>query len=154
MPTYDTLTRDERVSTIGEMWLNGLSAGQIAIALKTTRNTIIGIVHRNHINRERRVAVPSSKPPARAKPHVTKARLPVAPRIMVAVVRQSADDMIANNRPPIDGIAPISLLELPNREGVMCRFPVIGGYCGAPSGERMYCDHHHRYVYTPREATK
>lgn len=152
MATYDAMTRDERVSTIGEMWLNGLSAGQIAIALKTTRNVIIGMVHRNHINRERRVAVPSSKPPARAKPHVTKARAPTIPR--EPIMRQSADDMIASNRPPIDGIEPISLLELPNRPGIKCRFPVIGGYCGAPSGERMYCEHHHRYVYSPREADK
>lgn len=44
---------------------------------------------------------------------------------------------------PLPGVPPISMMELPDGRGVRCRWPVTGGYCGLPSGERTYCDHHH-----------
>jgi len=55
--------------------------------------------------------------------------------------------MIANNRAPLAGTTPVDILSLPNRPGVLCRFPVIGGYCGAASGTHMYCQAHHAIMY-------
>lgn len=42
---------------------------------------------------------------------------------------------------------PISLMDLPDRPGVLCRWPVTGGYCGLPSGDRTYCSDHHKMAF-------
>lgn len=53
------------------------------------------------------------------------------------------------DREPLPGVEPISILDLPNRPGIRCRFPVVGGYCGADCGEHTYCQEHRAIAYIP-----
>ena len=42
----------ERVLKLERMWLEGLSAREIALSLSTTRNAVLGKVHRLGVKRE------------------------------------------------------------------------------------------------------
>lgn len=61
-----------------------------------------------------------------------------------------ASKWIDNERPPIPGTTPISILDLPNRGFGICRFPAVGGYCGLGCGEDVYCETHHGYAHQQR----
>lgn len=160
--TWETMTQEERDRAAIDGRANGKSASQIGAMYGTTRNAIIGYwnraKNRGHIlprvgsakptppNGKRKhepnpEPMPTPKPPPRPEPD----RIAVPPRMPV-----DRTDWTTQCRPPLAGVPPVSLIDLPNREGVRCRFPVTGGYCGAPSGAAMYCPDHHGFVYTKR----
>ena len=79
---------DERVETLKKLWLDGLSASQIAKSLGgVTRNAVIGKVHRLGLSGR---ATPSQ--PARTTfkaPRPARPAQPQAPRRVAAPVSQS-----------------------------------------------------------------
>jgi hypothetical protein len=169
LPVWQDLSAAERRDIIKPLWLAGLSATQICGHFHgfVTRNAVIGVIHRSRKAWGLRPARPSK--PAVRRTNPVKRRVPNSPHIDSPVKRKpampdnppddmpdldagetpdSVRDMIDNLRPPIAGTTPISIMDLPHRVGIRCRFLVVGGYCGVPSGDHMYCRTHHRIAYT------
>jgi GcrA cell cycle regulator len=71
---------DEKVELLRKLWLEGLSASQIANTLSNgiTRNAVIGKVHRLGLSGRIKASAPTA-PRARAKPLRTPAQRPSAP---------------------------------------------------------------------------
>ena len=151
---WSTLTTAERDAIITPLWADGLSAGAIAETafVGATRNMVIGRVHR--------AKLPKRNERANVPPRSKKRKLPMAVvshSAFVAVAEpdeptQSVMDMIARNRPPLPWTKPVGILAMPNRPGVLCRFPVDGDggkmmYCGVPSGDHTYCTDHKKLAY-------
>lgn len=157
--------REEIRNLVRDRWQAGDSASEITFYfVGASRKAVIGIVHRMKIGNGQRVAkikpLPKSKAPY-AGAHISKASRrqndPVRqkPTKKALTMPSDQDDqdiskvrkLINELRPPLPGTTPLTILELPNRPNVVCRFPVEGGYCGQPSGEFTYCETHQRLAY-------
>lgn len=163
LPNWTDLTGPERDAIIRPLWAAGKSAGQIQhYFIGATRNAIIGYIHRaklpkrlmptNQHSKKKpkpRSDKPKSRPAPKPKPMAYTAPFTQIPDLEPPP--QSVLDMINSDRAPLAGTVPIDILALPNRPGVRCRFPVTGGYCGAPSGDHTYCPTHHAIAYRPAE---
>lgn len=163
IPDWSTLNTTEKMAIITPAWMDGKSANDIAWMFQgASRNAIIGMIHRQKL--PTRSAASTPKPGIKPKPKIPKPPKPKKPSKPSAISAtafvsmpepipptDSVMHMIENNRAPLAGTTPISILHLPNRPGVLCRFPVVGGYCGLSSGDKMYCPDHHRIVYRPAE---
>lgn len=171
---YPGLTEAERLAAQRAIWVplweRGDSASQIADHFKNcSRNAIIGAVHRAKLSRPKktRYALPRldlrSQPPRQPKAPKPKAQKPVrrrytpapitkAPEVSADVAKQpELAWLLTNLREPIHG-PPVSILGLPDRPGKVCRFLVVGGYCGHPSAEdgaSSWCEEHERIVLNP-----
>ena len=147
---------DERVETLKKLWLEGLSASQIAKHLGgVTRNAVIGKVHRLGLSGR---ATPSQ--PARP---AFKAPRPARPLMSTPNVhRRSAE---AHPAPAPRIVQPY--VELPGTATVltlgahMCKWPIGDPasadftFCGRRSGdEGPYCVEHARLAYQPQQARK
>lgn len=165
LPVWSDLSPDERMAIISPLWFNGLSNATIAMRFTgATRNSVIGQIHRAKLKRV--PGTPKVKTTRRAtkikyaekeKPSVKATPMRHSPIIIPTVnpdIPVALDKMITTNRPPLAGIVPISILELPMRPGVRCRFPVEGGYCGADSGDQVYCPTHDRICHVGIEKKK
>lgn len=162
LPIWPTLTNAEKMAIILPAWNDGKSAGEIAWLFSgASRNAIIGVIHRaklpkrpDDIETGGRTARPKITKPKPIKPSAKSASAFVS-RPEPDPVDNSVMHMIQNNRAPLAGTTPVDILALPNRIRVMCRFPVDLdghlGYCGIPSGDRMYCETHHAVMYRPTE---
>lgn len=140
---------DERVETLKKLWLDGLSASQIAKQLGggVTRNAVIGKVHRLGLSGR---AAPSK--PARTVVRVARPRpspAPVAPRrpSVPAVAAAPAPTVVARREEP--GSATVLTL------GVhMCKWPIGDPssrdftFCGRGT-DGTYCAEHARVAYQP-----
>ena len=136
---------DERVETLKKLWLDGLSASQIAKQLGgVTRNAVIGKVHRLGLSGR---AAPSQP----ARPVVSQ---PVARRAVEHTAHQPAQ-------------RPANFVELPGTATVltlgahMCKWPIGDpstedfSFCGRRSFEDgPYCVEHARVAYQPAQAKK
>ena len=142
---------DERVDTLKKLWLDGLSASQIAKQLGgVTRNAVIGKVHRLGLSGR---AAPSQ--PARP---VFKAPRPPRPAHVPAPRRVEA--------PQAQAPAPAFYVEEPGSATVltlgahMCKWPIGDPatdnftFCGRRSGEGPYCAEHARMAYQPQQTRK
>ncbi len=146
---------DERVELLKKLWLDGLSASQIAKQLGgVTRNAVIGKVHRLGLSGR---AAPSQ--PTRS---VFKAPRPVRPATPAAPRRVEAAQPVVRAEP-----RPIVYDEQPGSATVltlgahMCKWPI-----GDPSadsftfcGKRIdedgpYCAGHAKIAYQPQQARK
>jgi GcrA cell cycle regulator len=155
---------DERVEQLKKMWLDGLSASQIAgeLANGITRNAVIGKVHRLGLSGRVKSPAPVSTRP-RAKTPEEEERAPILPvshgnLALAAEVRPSPAP--APRASGDDVVIPIcervSIMEL--RES-MCRWPLGDPtssdfrYCGAKMqiGLGPYCAHHARIAYQPAQ---
>lgn len=146
---------DERVSTLKKLWLDGLSASQIAKQLGgVTRNAVIGKVHRLGLSGR---AAPSQ--PSRPAYRPT-------PRPRAAVTSSPAPRREPIARPaalPVAQSAPASMPDLPGTATVltlgahMCKWPIGDpgsdgfSFCGRrAAGEGgVYCVEHARVAYQP-----
>jgi GcrA cell cycle regulator len=162
---------DERVEHLKKMWLEGLSASQIAgeLANGVTRNAVIGKVHR--LGLSGRVKSPAPAPArarAKARPEDESrpedaARPPVAPVVHGNLALAAEARPAPAPAPRSSGeevVIPISqrvsIMEL--RES-MCRWPLGDPstadfrYCGAKNqtGLGPYCAHHARIAYQPAQ---
>jgi GcrA cell cycle regulator len=145
---------DERVETLKKLWLDGLSASQIAKHLGgVTRNAVIGKVHRLGLSGR---ATPSQ--PARP---TFKAPRPPRPVVSQPVARRSVE------HPPVQAPRPITYVEEPGTATVltlgahMCKWPIGDPstdnftFCGRRSAEEgPYCVEHARVAYQPAQAKK
>lgn len=162
-PNWHEISTEARRNIIRPLWLEGLSAGEIARGhfVNATRNAIIGYVARMKLSRGKVTARPNPQ-----KPKAPKARKPTPARIAKAdSKRERAEvpeddmpkardgfDLVRDYRPPLAGSVPLTLMQLPNSPtGVACRFPVQGGFCGIPpDGEKdVYCRTHSRLAHAP-----
>ena len=159
---------DDRVDVLRKLWLDGLSASQIAKQLGdgVTRNAVIGKVHRLGLSGR---AAPSQ--PARP---VFKAPRPARPAATAAPVRRPAAAPPACLPPslppslPVQAVAqPSAVLPLYACEEVgsatvltlgahMCKWPIGDpstdgfSFCGRRTGEDgPYCGEHARVAYQP-----
>lgn len=154
---------DERIGTLTRLWSEGVSAGNIAIALKTDRNAVIGKIHRLGL------PVPANKQPYKRGRHT------VAPgRTKSAAKRVHLKRFInhGNRFDVTDDVQPAlpvldngldtpaaqrcTLLQL--KPGI-CKWPFgepqLPGFffCGGDAVEGMpYCAGHCRVAYRDRAA--
>ncbi len=162
---WKSLSRDEKIALVKPMFEGGDSAQVIADAFEgVTRNMVIGVINRAKSIKKRprkppakKQAPPKPKPRAKLeKPVATKKLPPISASGFSSIPdppepTESVMHMINNNRPPLAGKVPVDIMGLPNRPGVLCRFPVIGGYCGVASGDKMYCRDHDAIMYRETE---
>ena len=147
---------EERVSLLKKLWLEGLSASQIAKQLGgVTRNAVIGKVHRLGLSGR---ATPS-------QPQRPTFKTPRAPRPAIAASpapRRSIEAALPAHLP-----APILAPEEPGTATVltlgahMCKWPIGDPasdsftFCGRRSDrEGPYCVEHARVAYQPQQQKK
>ena len=138
---------DERVETLKKLWLDGLSASQIAKQLGgVTRNAVIGKVHRLGLagraspSRSERPRLPMAPKPASLRTHVPA----------VAVVEEDPLQLEDGNF--------ATVLTISDR---MCRWPIGDPaaqefhFCGRnPKSGSPYCEAHARKAYQPQQARR
>jgi len=144
---------DERVETLKKLWLDGLSASQIAKQLGgVTRNAVIGKVHRLGLSGR---ATPSQpQRPAFKAPRAPRPALAAAP-----APRRPLEPAMPTQLP-----APIFTAEEPGTATVltlgahMCKWPIGDPasdgftFCGRRSDrEGPYCGEHARVAYQPQQ---
>ena len=162
---------DERVELLRKLWLEGLSASQIASELSNgiTRNAVIGKVHRLGLSGRAKAPSQAAARPRAPKPIRTPSPAPRAhapmmrgnlafaltPRVMEAPPQPKAqlEEVV------IPMSERVTIMEL--RES-MCRWPL--GDPSSPSfrfcGETIavecgpYCETHRGIAYTPRLSRK
>jgi GcrA cell cycle regulator len=156
---------DERVETLKKLWLDGLSASQIAKQLGgVTRNAVIGKVHRLGLSGRAapsQPARPAFKAPRPARPAATA--VPAARRAAQPPSRDAAHVAAVAHRP---AAAPLQ----PEEPGVatvltlgahMCKWPIGDPatdeftFCGRRSADDgPYCVEHARIAYQPQQNKK
>jgi GcrA cell cycle regulator len=154
---------DERVELLRKLWLEGLSASQIAgeLANGITRNAVIGKVHRLGLSgRVKAQVVPSTR--IRLK----QPQRPMMTRSGGSIIR--GNTALALKAEPFEYLAPkpVENIVIPISERVtimelkesMCRWPhgdptsAEFRYCGAhktTASEGPYCSYHTRMAYQP-----
>jgi GcrA cell cycle regulator len=149
---------DERVETLKKLWLDGLSASQIAKSLGgVTRNAVIGKVHRLGLSGR---ATPSQ--PARTTfkaPRPARPAQPQAPRRVATPVASQAPVPVAP-RPIVYDEQPGSATVL-TLGAHMCKWPIgdpsadTFTFCGKRiDGDGSYCVGHARVAYQPQQSRK
>jgi GcrA cell cycle regulator len=147
---------DERVETLKKLWLDGLSASQIAKQLGgVTRNAVIGKVHRLGLSGRAAPSHPSR--PAFKAPRPPRPISMPAPRPRAIEARAP--------QPPAPRPAPY--VELPGTATVltlgahMCKWPIGDPtsqdftFCGRRAeDEGPYCTDHARMAYAPPQGKK
>jgi len=157
---------DERVDVLKKLWLEGLSASQIAKQLGgVTRNAVIGKVHRLGLSgREApsQPARPAFKAPRQprplaANPPIQQRRLAVEPLTIVAPPPPPAP-VVHLPAPYIEQPGTATVLTLGAH---MCKWPIGDPsrddfrFCGRRSSqEGPYCIEHARVAYQPQQAKK
>jgi len=154
---------DERVETLKKLWLDGLSASQIAKQLGgVTRNAVIGKVHRLGLSGRATPSQPTRpvfkapRPPRplTANPPIQR-RAPAEPLVVVAAA------------PPQPVALPATFVEQPGTATVltlgahMCKWPIGDPstdefrFCGRRSSpEGPYCIEHAAVAYQPHQSKK
>lgn len=148
---------DERVEILKKLWLEGLSASQIAKQLGgVTRNAVIGKVHRLGLSGR---ATPS-------QPTRTAFRTPRPPRPAISAAShrraESRHEPVVRTAP-----RPITYVEEPGTATVltlgahMCKWPIGDPataeftFCGRrQDGDGPYCIEHARVAYQPPQSRK
>jgi GcrA cell cycle regulator len=152
---------DERVETLKTLWLDGLSASQIAKQLGgVTRNAVIGKVHRLGLSGRASPSqpIPSAfKPPRPARP-VSVA--PATPRRAPAPAALEEPHVATGPSLParVEEAGGATVLTLGRH---MCKWPIGDPatseftFCGRRSAdERPYCVEHAKLAYQPTQAKR
>jgi hypothetical protein len=132
---------DERVEKLKELWSDGLSCTQVARALGgTTRNAVIGKVHRLGIDRK----APSGPKPRSVPGH--------APRMAQKSAEAKSIPESVSEPTPVPA-KPTDLITLDKLGNDTCRYPdkMRDGehlFCGAaPKEGSPYCSAHHAITH-------
>ncbi|WP_269716537.1 cell cycle sigma 70 cofactor GcrA [Caulobacter sp. NIBR2454] len=150
---------DERVTTLKKLWLDGLSASQIAKQLGgVTRNAVIGKVHRLGLSGRAAPSQPSRPAFKTPRPARPVSAAPSAPRRVAEAVSSSPAPMPQQ---------PVYRVEEPGSATVltlgahMCKWPIGDPstdsftFCGRRSDEGApYCLEHARVAYQPQQTKK
>jgi GcrA cell cycle regulator len=143
---------DERVEALKKLWLDGLSASQIAKQLGSglTRNAVIGKVHRLGLSGRaaastpQRAAFKTARPPPPAPPAT-----PAPRRVEPAIEPQAVVVVHA-----IEETGSATVLTLDAR---MCKWPIGDpsrdgfSFCGRANSDGPYCSHHASMAYQPQQ---
>jgi GcrA cell cycle regulator len=146
---------DERVAALKKLWLDGLSASQIAKQLGgVTRNAVIGKVHRLGLSGRAAPSQPQRpvfKAPRPARPAVTAQ--PAQRRVEPATPVPAAPPAPTYFRAEEPGSATVLTLG-----AHMCKWPIGDpasdgfSFCGRRTGEDgPYCIEHARVAYQPQQ---
>ena len=147
---------EERVETLKTLWLDGLSASQIAKQLGgVTRNAVIGKVHRLGLSGR---ATPS-QPSAALRP--ARAPRPLAPMVQRRTPVVTEPRRQPPTVPAIDRIEERGGATVLTLGAHMCKWPIGDPssseftFCGRRSqDERPYCIEHARLAYQPTQSGK
>ena len=159
---------DERVEVLKKLWVDGLSASQIAKQLgSVTRNAVIGKVHRLGLAGRATPTRPIQRV-ARPRPVLVAAPpKPIDVSIMKPQTQPITDTSVAGLG--LIAAAPIAIKKQNNGDliGVldlgpnMCKWPIGDptdadfGFCGAKSHENWpYCEEHGAIAYQPHVLRK
>lgn len=134
---------DDRIETLKTMWADGQTASVIAGHLGTSRNAILGKVHRLHLDARRvTIRLPEMRicrPHKRVRFRPTKPRAHIEPQTLVGE--------------PM----PIPVYSVDALTRTNCRWPYGDPgapgfhFCGAHAVSRHpYCGPHHRLAYQPK----
>jgi GcrA cell cycle regulator len=144
---------DERVELLKKLWLDGLSASQIAKQLGgVTRNAVIGKVHRLGLSGR---AAPSQ--PARP---AFKAPRPPRPAHVPAPRRAEPTAQAPATPPPVFYVEEPGSATVLTLGAHMCKWPIGDPatdsftFCGRRAGEGPYCVEHARMAYQPQQTRK
>jgi GcrA cell cycle regulator len=148
---------DERVETLKKLWLDGLSASQIAKQLGgVTRNAVIGKVHRLGLSGRAAPSQPTRtvfKAPRPARPVQPAAPRRVEPQQPAAMVPVPPRRVVFDETP---GSATVLTLG-----AHMCKWPIGDPsadsftFCGKRSdGDGPYCGQHASIAYQPQQSRK
>ncbi len=143
---------EERVAILKKLWLEGLSASQIAKQLGgVTRNAVIGKVHRLGLSGR---ATPSQPP----RPVFKTPRAPRSPSASLAPRRLAPSTQ--------EPSSPVLYVEEPGSATVltlgahMCKWPIGDPssdnftFCGRRINDGSYCSEHARVAYQPQQKGK
>ena len=147
---------DERVELLKKLWLDGLSASQIAKQLGgVTRNAVIGKVHRLGLSGR---AAPS-------QPSRPTFKAPRAPRPTPAPAPRRVEHHSSHS--PATPPQPVFYAEEPGSATVltlgahMCKWPIGDpatenfSFCGRRTDvDGPYCAHHAQVAYQPQQSRK
>jgi len=150
---------DERVETLKKLWLEGLSASQIAKQLGgVTRNAVIGKVHRLGLSGRATPSQPARttfKAPRPARPVMSA---PQPHRASPSAPRDLAPRPVVRQEPYIEQPGTATVLTLGAH---MCKWPIGDpstddfSFCGRRAGdEGPYCIEHARLAYQPAQTKK
>ncbi|MFN3859533.1 MAG: GcrA family cell cycle regulator [Caulobacter sp.] len=152
---------DERVEVLKKLWLDGLSASQIAKQLGgVTRNAVIGKVHRLGLSGRAAPSQPTRPVFKAPRPTRPAAAAPPAPRRVAEPVSQPA--AVAVSPPSLPAVR----IEEPGTATVltlgahMCKWPIGDPssdeftFCGRRASEGPYCGEHARVAYQPVQTGK
>lgn len=151
---------DERVEILKKLWIEGLSASQIAMELgDVTRNAVIGKVHRLGLSGRGKTSNPSSRTrQPRTPSNTSKPRQSSGGTVGNAALKMSPDAHVA----PAPRVAQYEELVIPfgERANIMdltehtCRWPIGDPtskefhFCGRKSDESTpYCSYHRNIAY-------
>jgi GcrA cell cycle regulator len=148
----------ERTELLKKLFDAGLSCSQIAGEIGTTRNAVIGKMHRLGLSRPKDLFANRLKPRRAAKdtwrPKASRAKNPGLSIHAQRDLLRSAYPQSTGDEPQIDSPHKCSLLELSQAQ---CRWPLSEpgakdfGFCGNPSLDGFsYCSGHARLAYRPR----
>ena len=153
---------DERVEALKKLWLDGISASQIAKHLGgVTRNAVIGKVHRLGLSGR---ATPSQ--PARPVFKAPRPARPVSAAPTPARRPAVAPTFVEEEAAPLHAASPIAIMERGSATVLtlgahMCKWPIGDPstddftFCGRRAGdEGPYCVEHARLAYQPHQSKK
>jgi GcrA cell cycle regulator len=151
---------DERVELLKKLWIDGLSASQIASQLGgVTRNAVIGKVHRLNLSGRAKPASSAPRPrkPRSASPHRPSMRSYVSGNTALKIHAHPAPRRVHNVIPIADLVAPVSLqIPLMKLTDSMCKWPMGDpqaedfAFCGHKHFNGLpYCEFHSRMAYQP-----
>ena len=148
----------ERIELLKKLFDAGLSCSQIAGEIGTTRNAVIGKMHRLGLSRPKSLFVDRIKAPRAAKDvWRPKALRPRIRGLSIEAQRErlrTAYPGRVRSEAPVESPHKCSLLELAPAQ---CRWPISEpgsqefGFCGNPAVDGFsYCAGHARLAYRPR----
>ena len=154
---------DERVELLKKLWIDGLSASQIAAEMGgVTRNAVIGKVHRLGLSGRAKTANSASSRPKPAPRNTNFQARParngqqrglVRSRIRVSPERRADGQARVEQR--LEAPEPLRL-ELTDLTDQTCKWPIGDpaaadfSFCGhAPKEGSPYCPYHSRVAYQP-----
>ena len=139
MPWPHVIWTESAKAKVRELWAEGYSASQIGAVFGVTRNSIIGLCHRNYYpHPPRRKAKPGQPPPPRQRSPLPRRERPMDSRIPPAP-------------PPPAPELPIGSLTIMDLMEQHCRWPTGEPpyhYCGATARSgSSYCPDHHKQAH-------
>ena len=163
---------EDRVSTLKQLWADGLSASQIAarLGMGVTRNAVIGKVHRLNLAGRatpQRAAQPRTPRKASREPSAPGARAPSMPTAGATALKPFAQVNAAPRAMTLPEPKPLRLVDSA-RDGRVtilhltektCKWPIGDPmrddfcFCGhGPRDGSPYCEYHARMAYQPPQS--